>query len=74
MDADDLPLLTTKELLDELASRFETCVFVGQHKRTSVQVGECLFFHGNPAMALGLAQAAAIRFWTEKSSKSKPLF
>lgn len=53
---DGFEFLTTEQVLDRLATRFDGLIFIGYTDRSDVQYGVSTFFQGGAPLALGLME------------------
>lgn len=55
---DDLDFLSTEALLENLAKRFDACLFIAHSERSAVENAITFFNTGSAPTVLGLAQMA----------------
>lgn len=61
MTNDELDLITTQQLLDTLARRFESCIFAASEPSTEYTGSLPVAYWGSAATAIGLCEIAKAR-------------
>lgn len=69
----DIGLVPTKDLLDEIFSRFDHAIFSGMRVQNDSSIDNLGRWNGNSFACAGLAAAAQIKCLNDFEEKSRPL-